>query len=653
MSANPHLNEEANKLFVEAALLKEESDALAETDFEASYAKASAADERVQKLLADYGGSNVVVEMLLGRAIFDLKTIKALRERVAAFKPIVEALTSPLRFVLFLLKEGFSDPRVSGFESVIAALARSGSDDAALSYVNQLSEELRVSYTLTIAEVLLNEGDALKARALILSVYNGSGFESDSGILDLETLSANVTHRLARLLVRIDQVEEALEVVSRSPCDLAERDAMLASIAEVLGSKGDVDYGLTVSEQIHKTAWKAYALSDLANALKDNPVRRGAVYQDALKLAATISYEYDRACVRGYIASSLAFTGDIEQAFGVTETIENSFSAKARALFAIVEHAKELYSVADVIEVCRRAWSLARGLDDDFVALGALCRLGVVMARIGDFDAGYDILMDALGRASGGKWPYDVDIERYTDVAKALANIGEVDMAMVMVEEVSYKDDTDKAIALSKLAVTIFDVATETSAHNLLQQATELTWDISDKRRRALALVYIGTVHANIGNSASALHCFKTAWHVASETSDTNAGNEEEQDDEDDETGSKQTEKLWEDMQQVFMSSEDNESEGEIVDDMDAFLEAVRTRLVRTLTKEGDLEQALKVAMDIKEGCRDALRVIGCALGIRDGLIAASFSNEERQIADSVLKAFHYAPPLRGMTTSQ
>src|ERR1035441_3765798 len=96
------MNEVANKLLVEAALLIQQSDELAATDFEAAYTKGSAALQNIEEILAKHSGSNVAVELVLGRAPFSLQTIDQLKAKLATYQSIIQVVASPKTFLLFI-----------------------------------------------------------------------------------------------------------------------------------------------------------------------------------------------------------------------------------------------------------------------------------------------------------------------------------------------------------------------------------------------------------------------------------------------------------------------------------------------------------------------------------------------------------------------
>src|SRR6266542_5561333 len=129
--------EQANKLFVEAAQLIEKCEEIAGADIQAAYKNGNSALQKLDAIVAKYPGSKMAVELVQGRAVFDQQPFSKIKAKLAHYKTIAEAIESPNRFLLFVVRQIVARSIDFDLSAATRALTQAGEVEEALNLATQ------------------------------------------------------------------------------------------------------------------------------------------------------------------------------------------------------------------------------------------------------------------------------------------------------------------------------------------------------------------------------------------------------------------------------------------------------------------------------------------------------------------------------------
>ncbi|MEM2191712.1 MAG: tetratricopeptide repeat protein, partial [Archaeoglobaceae archaeon] len=217
-------------------------------------------------------------------------------------------------------------------------------------------------------------------------------------------------------------------------------------------------------------------------------------FDEALKVARSIPYEYSRSWALISIAKALAEAGKFDKALEVAKSI---FSEPHRSI-ALREVAKVIAEAGRFDE----ALKVARDIYDEYSRLWALKEVAIALAKAGRSEEANEIFDEALkvARSISDKFDRSTALEV---VARALAEVGRSEEANEILDEAlkaarSISDEIRRSAVLDSIARDLAEAGR-------FDEALKVARDIISDRLRSIALISIAEALAEAGRFDEAL----------------------------------------------------------------------------------------------------------------------------------------------------
>lgn len=326
-------NESANKLFVEATTLFQESFDQESSDPEAAAVASEKALNEIEKITRSYPSSDLAVKFVQGQPIFNELSVKALHERQkelqATAKVVQDATKSPQDFAVWLAGH---NPQLA-----YRYFVEIGDTKQALQVANIISDDLlKTSASRGVATALTEKGDTKQALQVANTIQED--FKKARALVDIATALAKAgdTKQAQTVFKRALEVANAIS-------DYVGKLSALRSIAAALVKAGYTTQALQVANNLQKDSGKAWVFWEIAGALAE----AGDTTQ-ALQVCNTIQEGFSKAWALSNTAIALVKAGDntqaqtvLKQSLQVTNAIQED-SPKAFQLERITQQIESL-----------------------------------------------------------------------------------------------------------------------------------------------------------------------------------------------------------------------------------------------------------------------------------------------------------------------
>jgi tetratricopeptide (TPR) repeat protein len=316
-------NESANKLFIEATRLLQESFAQEFSDPEAAVVASKKALNEIEKITRSYPSSDLAVKLVQGQTVFNELSVEAFQDRQkklqATAKVVHDATKSPQGLAVWLAGH-YPQLAFRYFVDI-------GDTTQALQVANTIQEDSVKAVALEVIATALAKAGDTKQAVQLANTIQGNFYKTDASV-DIATALAKAGDTTQAQAV----FTQALQLANTIQGDFHKAVA-LGNIATALARAGDTTQALQVANTISKDFGKARALVDIATALAE----AGDTTQ-ALQVANTIQEDSDKVWALRDIATALAEAGDTTQAQAVfTQALQvaNSLSKDSVKAWAL------------------------------------------------------------------------------------------------------------------------------------------------------------------------------------------------------------------------------------------------------------------------------------------------------------------------------
>jgi tetratricopeptide (TPR) repeat protein len=318
------------------------------------------------------------------------------------------------------------DLRDIALVKVASTLAKGGEYDQALKLVDRMKEPgFRDIALVEVASTLAKERQFDRALQLV-------------NIIRRHDEKALALNSIAKSLAQAGQIDRALQLANT--IQLGYRKAsLLDSIVDTLTEAGNYEQALRIADTIADTdevkTHKQDAFVNIAYKLASS---------GKIDLALQVANRLDdrsKARALGAIASSLAKTGQFNQAMQLVETIKND-PLKAVALVRLAENLTEANQLEQVLQEVKKIQD--GSMEEEFT----ISSIAISFAKVGQFDR-------ALQLASSSKSDQVKD-NALRSITRSLAQAGQYDRAKKVAS--TMKEGPDKAMAFVYIAASLAEV---------------------------------------------------------------------------------------------------------------------------------------------------------------------------------------------------
>ena len=609
------MNEDANKLFVEAALLLRQCDGLAVDDVEKFAEKATLALSNFDRILTDHSGSSVAVDTVLGRTPFNLTLLDSLRVRLAKCNSIIAATQSPRAFLLLLVSETARQGLDVKLSTLGYALAASGAFEDATSLATQVGDEEAAALLSGIAVGLAQRGDSERAGAISRqALAHAMKIEAEFRSVALSDVAWACAARGA--------LDEALSIANQIGEDDSREKARDLVYTTVVNA-GGVD-AVRQATQSLSSEGRMWIELDIARTLRARGEHEGTLkaLSRAAEAATTISYEYARDVALGGIAQEYAYAQDLQRAAEVAGMI-GTLSIKGEALCALATILAKEGEAERSISVFEDALASA---DASSRREEVLNTIAASFASLGDFPA--------LWRVQSRFRP-TFGYHTLVTIARALASSEDpdaIESALQARSKCRKESEVNCCRFRSSIALAEALRGNRFKANNRFGDCTCDAEGISNAADATRTLIFIASQQLLAGEVTQARETFRRAWRAANQ-------NEGEADaSEDDEGSTKEAESRRDALRYIwwalgpepewdwFSDCEDEETWNDVVVPINMFKELLR------------LERFMS-AYEIASGIADfgerykALATLGYIAAVTAGRCQEAFMEEEKTLA--------------------
>ena len=251
-------NESANKLFIEATRLLQESFAQESSDPEAAVVASEKALNKIEKITRSYPSSDWAVKLVQGQTIFNELSVKALQDRQkelqATAKVVHDATESPQGLAVWL----------AGHDRQLAFryLVDIADTKQALEVANTIQKDsFKAGALRNIATALAEAGDTTQAQAIFTQAHQVANTTQE------DSFKAWALVDIATSLAKAGDTTQALQVANTIQEDSVKAWA-LRNIAIALAEAGDTTQALQVANTIQKDSVKAVALGNVNGSVE-------------------------------------------------------------------------------------------------------------------------------------------------------------------------------------------------------------------------------------------------------------------------------------------------------------------------------------------------------------------------------------------------
>jgi tetratricopeptide (TPR) repeat protein len=294
-------NESANKLFIEATRLLQESFAQEFSDPEAAVVASEKALNEIEKITRSYPSSDLAVKLVQGQTVFNELSVEAFQDRQkklqATAKVVHDATTSPQGLAVWLAGHC---PQLA-FRYFVDI----GDTTQALQVANTIQKDCyKADASVDIATALAKAGDTTQAQAVFTQALQLAN------TIQGDFRKAVALGNIATALAKAGDTTQALQVANTISKDFGKARA-LVDIATALAEAGDTKQALQLANAIQEDSDKVWALRDIATALAEagDTKQAQAVFTQALQVANTLSKDSVKAWALGNVNDRVKSAG--------------------------------------------------------------------------------------------------------------------------------------------------------------------------------------------------------------------------------------------------------------------------------------------------------------------------------------------------------